>query len=78
MFGNRRLWSLACELARSGNYHNIVMIELELKRRDLLIGSLTDSTYLRDQLTRLCHDARDELNRREKKDGAEDTRLPLT
>jgi hypothetical protein len=48
------------------------MVELELKRRDLLVGStLTDSSYLRDQITGLCHDARDELNRKEMREREE-------
>ena len=77
MFGNRRLWPLARDLARTGHYANIVMVELELQRRDLLVGStLTDSSYLRDQITGLCHDARDELNRKEMREREENKHLP--
>ena len=60
MFPDREVWSLACELARSGKYENIVTIERELRQRNLLgHGTVTHNTYWREYLTRLCHAARD-------------------
>lgn len=60
MFPDRAVWNLACELARSGDYENIVTIERELRRRNLLVrAALTDNTYRREYLTGLCHASRD-------------------
>ena len=59
MFPKGEIWDVACELARSGAYENIVTIERELRRRALLNGVLTQNTYWREYLTRLCHTARD-------------------
>jgi hypothetical protein len=59
MFHDMGVWNLACELARSGNYANVVMIEYELRRRGELSGeAITNSAYRRELLTRLCHAAR--------------------
>ena len=59
MFHDKGVWALACELARSGNYANVVMIEYELRRRGKLAGdAVTNSPYRRELLTRLCHAAR--------------------
>ena len=72
MFHDRDVWSLACELARSGEYANVIMIEYELRRRGRLTGdAITNSAYRRELLTRLCHAARsgetalDDLPRRD-------------
>ena len=72
MFHDMGVWNLACELARSGDYANVVMIEYELRRRGRLAGdSITRSAYRRELLTRLCHAARsgeaigDDLPRRD-------------
>ena len=60
MFPDREAWDLACELARSGDYENIVTIERELRRRNLLVhGAVTHNIYWREYLTRLCHSSRD-------------------
>jgi hypothetical protein len=60
MYPDRAVWALACELARSGAYENIVTIELELRQRGRLgQGEITHNTYWREYLTRLCHAARD-------------------
>ena len=59
MFHDMGVWNLACELARSGAYENVVMIENELRRRGKLSGEvITHSAYRRELLTRLCHAAR--------------------
>ena len=59
MFHDKGVWNLACELARSGDYENVVMIEYELRRRGQLSGdAITNSLYRRELLTRLCHAAR--------------------
>jgi hypothetical protein len=60
VFPDSEVWKLACELARSGDYENIVTIERELRRRKLLVrGTVTHNTYWREYLTRLCHTSRD-------------------
>lgn len=59
MSDNRSTWALACELARTGDYDNVVIIERELRRRGLLLtGAITYNTHRREHLTRLCHAAR--------------------
>jgi hypothetical protein len=59
MLNNKSAWELACELARSGDYANVVMIERELHRRGVLRdSSLTTQIFRRELLTRLCHAAR--------------------
>ena len=50
-----KLWELACQLARSGDYANVVMIERELELRGLLDGPITTNQYKRNLLTRTCH-----------------------
>jgi hypothetical protein len=60
MLHSKGAWEAACELARSGNYANVVMIERELRRRDLLGRgeSIATSILRRELLTRACHAAR--------------------
>jgi hypothetical protein len=72
MFRENGVWTLACELARSGGYANVIMVEEELRRRGKLIGeAVTNSPHRREYLTRLCHAARsgeaiqDDLPRRD-------------
>lgn len=59
MFHDKGVWGLACELARSGDYANIIMIERELRQRGLLAGELTTNIVKRELLTRTCHAARE-------------------
>ncbi len=59
MLSNQDTWNLACALARSGEYANVVMIERELRRRGVLKdGPLTTQSFRRELLTRVCHAAR--------------------
>jgi hypothetical protein len=53
------VWKLACEMARSGDYANVILIERELRRRGLLLGEhLTTNIVKRELLTRVCHAVR--------------------
>jgi hypothetical protein len=53
------VWKLACDMARSGDYANVIMIERELRRRGLLVGEhLTTNVVKRELLTRVCHAVR--------------------
>jgi hypothetical protein len=56
---NGKVWDVACDLARSGDFANVIMIEKELRRRGL-IGEehVTTNVPKRELLTRLCHAAR--------------------
>lgn len=60
MPSNKHAWELACALARSGEYANVVMIERELRRRGILEAGACVTTHIlkRELLTRLCHAAR--------------------
>ena len=60
MFQEKSAWEVGCELARSGDYANVIMIERELRRRGILgLGeSVTASIFRRERLTRACHAAR--------------------
>ena len=60
MFHNKSAWEVGCELARSGDYANVIMLERELRRRGLLGAgeSVTGSIFRRERLTRVCHAAR--------------------
>jgi hypothetical protein len=59
MFHDKHLWQLACDMARSGEYANIIMIERELRRQGLLAGEhLTTNIVKRELLTRVCHAVR--------------------
>jgi hypothetical protein len=59
MFHDNNLWSLACDMARSGDYANVIMIERELKRCGLLAGEhVTTNVVKRELLTRVCHAVR--------------------
>lgn len=60
MSHDRSNWTLACELARTGDYENVVMIEYELRRRGRLAGdAITYNAHRREHLTRVCHAARE-------------------
>ena len=53
------IWKLACDMARSGDYANVIMIERGLRQRGLLIGEhLTTNVVKRELLTRICHAVR--------------------
>ena len=54
----RTVWLLACRYAESGRYANVIEIEAALQEKQVLSGMLTNNTYLRDVLTRLCHRSR--------------------
>jgi hypothetical protein len=56
---DRTTWKLACALARSGAYDNVVLVEYELRRRGLIKEVLTDNAFWREHITRRCHAARD-------------------
>jgi hypothetical protein len=59
LFHDRSIWDVACELARTGYYANVIMIEEDLRLRGRLNGDvITHSVYRREYLTRLCHAAR--------------------
>jgi hypothetical protein len=60
MSHDRNNWTLACELACTGDYENVVMIEYELRRRGRLVGNaITHNAHRREHLTRVCHAARE-------------------
>lgn len=52
---DRDAWKLACDLARTGQYANVVMVERELQRRGVIDGPITTNQYKRNLLTRTCH-----------------------
>jgi hypothetical protein len=59
MIYDKNAWKIACELARTGKYANVVMIERELRHRGILKGgSVTTHILRRELLTRACHAAR--------------------
>jgi hypothetical protein len=59
MLHDRKLWGLACDMARSGDYANVIMIERALRRQGLLVGELlTTNVVKRELLTRVCHAVR--------------------
>lgn len=53
----RAVWDLACELAETGEFANITMIERELSLRGISHG-VTENAWKRQLLTRTCHAAR--------------------
>jgi len=56
---DKQLWKYACELARSGEYANVIIIERELRRRGVLAREhITTNVMRRELLTRVCHAAR--------------------
>jgi hypothetical protein len=59
MFHDRNIWKLACDMARSGEYANVIIIEQELRRRGLLSAEfVTTNIVRRELLTRICHAVR--------------------
>jgi hypothetical protein len=55
---NGSAWTVACRLAKSGRFRNVIEVEIELRRRGAIGEVLTDNTYLRELLTRMCHRSR--------------------
>lgn len=56
----KSVWDLACDLARSGQYANVVMVERELRRLGTLKAGAPLTTHIlrRELITRVCHAAR--------------------
>lgn len=59
MFTDKSVWETACDMAASGEYANVAVIERELRRRGLIASEITSNVYKREFLTRACHAARD-------------------
>lgn len=58
MLRDKSVWKLACELAETGDFANVVMIERELLRRGIR-EPVTSNAFKREFLTRLCHAAKE-------------------
>ena len=59
------MWEEACRLARSGKHSNYLSIEAELKGRFRKNHSLLGGDRMREELNRMCDEARKRRSLRE-------------